>query len=210
VRRKLASAPAALLLAVACASRTGRGFPPATAGGAAAAQESWERAVARARLNGDANLLYDASLAQGLLRSHGTLAVRLRGDRVEGTLAGPFGSPIATYADGQLRGEKLQPVRLAPEQLRAVLAGIWTGGAPAIVGEEGVEVLLRWTGEDEVEGVFDVGRGELLSLRVKRPEGELEARFSGARDPWPDRIEIEERRTGSRLLLKLLSRETAP
>lgn len=210
MRRKLACAPAALLLAAACASRAGRAFSPATAGGAAAARESWERAVARAQAHGDANLLYDAFLAQGLLRTHGTLAVRLRGERVDGTFAGPFGSPIATYADGQLRGEKLQPVRLAPGELRAVLAGIWTGATPAVVGEEGAEVLLRWTGDEKAEGVFDVGRGELLSLRFQRPEGELEARFSGVRDPWPDRIEIEEKRTGSRLTLKLLSREAAP
>jgi hypothetical protein len=210
VRRRLASALAVLLLAAGCASRGGRAFAPATAEGAAAARQAWQRAAARAPARLDANLLYDASLSGKLLRTDGTLAVRLRGDRVEGTLAGPFGTPIATYANGELSGEKLRPVRLPPGQLRAVLAGTWDADDPAVAGENGTEVLLRWAGEESAEGVFDVGREELLSLRIDRPEGGLEARFSGTRGPWPDRIEIDEKGTGVHLRLKLLSREAAP
>ncbi len=210
MRRWLAYALAVVPLAAGCASSGGRAFAPATADAAAAARKAWERAAARSPAQLDANLLYDASVSGKLLRTDGTLAVRLRGDRVEGTLAGPFGTPIATYANGELRGEKLRPVRLSPGQLRAVLAGTWVGADPAVAGENGAEVLLRWAGEETVEGIFDVGRGELVSLRIERPEGELEARFSGARSPWPDRIEIDEKGTGVHLRLKLLSRETAP
>lgn len=166
--------------------------------------------MARAPAPRDANLLYDASLSGKLLRTDGTLAVRLRGDRVEGTLAGPFGTPIATYANGELSGEKLKPVRLPPGQLRAVLAGTWVGADPAVAGENGSEVLLRWADGERAEGIFDVGREELVSLRISRPEGELEARYSGTRSPWPDRIEIDEKGTGVHLRLKLLSREAAP
>jgi hypothetical protein len=71
-------------------------------------------------------------------------------------------------------------------------------------------VLLRWNGAFPAEGVFNLDRAELGTLRINRTDGELEARFSGRRDPWPDRIEIEEKRTGSRLRLKLLSREVVP
>jgi hypothetical protein len=207
---RLACLPLWALFVTACASCAARSFAPASAERAASAVEAWGNAVARAGAPRDANLLYDAAISQGMMRTGGTLAVRLRGERVEGTLAGPFGSPVATYSDGELRGEKLAPVRLPPPELRAVLAGIWIGGAPEIAGENGSEVLLRWTGEDAAEGIFDVGRGELTLLRVERPDGRLEARFSGSRNPWPDRIEIEEKRTGSRLRLKLLSREIAP
>jgi hypothetical protein len=204
------SALVALFFSGACASSGARAFAPMPAARAARALEAWNAAASRPESRGDANLLYDAALSQGLLSNHGTLAVRLRGELVEGTLAGPFGSPIATYVNGELRGEKLQPVRLPPQELRAVLAGTWSGEAPAVVGESGAQVLLRWAGEEPVDGVFDVGRGELISLRIQRPEGELEARFSGSRSPWPDRIDIEEKRTGSKLRLRLLSREAAP
>jgi hypothetical protein len=200
---------AAVLLGTACASRALR-FGPASAETSATALREWERAVDRAGQLRDENILYDAAMTQGLFRAAGTLAVRLRGERVDGTLAGPFGSSIATYTDGELRGEKISPVRLPPEELRAVLAGIWIGPPAEIAGENGSEVLLRWSGAFPAEGVFNLERAELGMLRVQRAEGQLEARFSGRRDPWPDRIEIEEKRTGSSLKLRLLSREVLP
>jgi hypothetical protein len=202
----LSSLALSALLAPSCASR----FGPPAAGQASAALERWGSALARAGGSVDANVLYDATLSQGLLKTDGTLAVRLRAGGVEGSLAGPFGSPIATYENGELTGEKIRPVVLPARQLRAVLAGVWIGAAPEVAGQKGETVLLRWSGEDAAEGVFDVARGELRSLRVDRPEGELEARFSGSRNPWPDRIEIREKRTGSTLRLRMLSRETAP
>ncbi len=208
-RRSLARFLVAILLGTACASRAMR-FGPASAETSVAALRGWETAVARAGPVRDENLLYEAAMTQGPFRTEGTLAVRLRGERVEGTLAGPFGSPIATYSDGELRGEKLSPVRLPPEELRAVLAGIWIGASPEVAGENGSEVLLRWAGAFPAEGVFNLDRVELGMLRIQRADGRLEARFSGRRDPWPDRIEIEEKRTGNSLRLKLLSREVVP
>lgn len=210
-RRRLAraagGAAVAALLAAGCASGGRRSFSRPTAERESEALRSWTDSLARAGPPGNVNVLYDATLSQGLLRTGGTLAVRLREDRVEGTLAGPFGTPIATYSDGELRGEKLRPVFLPPGQLRAVLAGSWVGALPTVAGQSGETVLLRWSGTDAAEGVFDVSREELLSVRVERPEGRLEARFSGSRNPWPDRIEIQEERSGSRLELRLLSRE---
>ncbi len=210
MRRRLAFVLLALAFPVGCASRGLGGFAPASAERAAAASLAWHDSAARAPAPADANLLYAATLSQRLLRTDGTLAVRLRGDSVEGTLSGPFGSSIAAYRDGTLSGEKIEPVSLPPRQLRAILAGTWTGGSPSVAGMKGREVLLRWTGDDSAQGVFDVDRGQLLSLFVDRPEGELAARFSGPRDPWPERIEIHENRSGSMLRLKRIAFEWLP
>jgi hypothetical protein len=194
------------LLASACASRYG---PPA-AGQTTAALERWGSALSRSEAAGAANVLYEARVSQGLLKTDGTLALRLRENEVDGSLSGPFGAPIATYRDGELRGEKIRPVSLPARQLRALLAGVWTGAAPEVAGQRGDTVLLRWRGEDAAEGVFDVAREELRSLRIERAEGELEVRFSGRRNPWPDDIAIHEKKTGGSLRLHLISREPAP
>jgi hypothetical protein len=193
-----------LLLAGGCASSR---ITPATPEETARTATAWSEAMARADLGRDANVLYDATMSQGVISRHGTLAVKLRGESVEGSLSGPLGVPVATYADGVLRGEKIEPVRIAPRQLRAVLSGVWTA-APDVAGRRGTEMLLRWPEPDAAEGRFDVAAGQLVRLTVRRPEGELEAVYSGARKPWPEKITIEEKRTGSRLSLKLLSRET--
>ena len=195
------------LLGASCASRS---FGPVNAPQAAAALAGWEAALSRADASGEANVLYDATLSQGVLKSKGTLAVRLRADSVAGTLAGPFGSTLATYENGELRGEKIRPVVLPARQLRAVLAGVWTGPTLEVAGQRGEKVLLRWSGEDAAEGAFDLARGELESLRVERTDGDLDVRFSGVRNPWPDNIEIREKRTGSTLRLRMVSREASP
>jgi hypothetical protein len=181
---------------------------PATSEETARTAAAWAEAAGRAQVERDANLLYDATVSQGVLSRHGTLAVKLRGESVEGTLSGPLGVPIATYADGVLRGEKLEPVRLPPQQLRAVLSGVWTGTAPEVAGRRGAEIVLRWPEPNAAEGRFDLAAGGLVRLTVRRAEGELEAGYAGARNPWPEDITIEEKRSGSRLHLKLLSRET--
>lgn len=203
----LSSLALSALLVPSCASRS---FGPVNAAQAASALQGWDAAVARAGASGDANVLYDATLSQGVLKTNGTLAVRLRADGVNGTLAGPFGTTLATYENGELRGEKIRPVSLPPRQLRAVLAGVWTGATPEVAGQSAETVLLRWDGEDAAEGAFDVTRGELQSLRVERTDGNLDVRFSGVRNPWPDHIEIREKRTGSTLRLRMVSREAAP
>ncbi len=208
-RLRLAAAEPLLLftlLSVGCAARA---FSPASPETASRAASVWGDALRRAPLAGDANLLYDAALSQGVLSTRGTLALRLRGEGVAGTLAGPLGAPIATYAGGVLRGEKLLPVRLPERQLRALLAGVWREGDPEVAGQRGSQILLRWPDRPPTDGILDLDRGEIVRLTVRRTEGELEARYSGARAPWPEGIEIDEKRTGSRLKLKLLAQEVA-
>jgi hypothetical protein len=194
------------VFAAACGARA---FAPITADEASRASAAWEEARRRADPRQDANLLYDAAISQGVASTHGTLAVRLRGETAEGTLSGAMGATLATYRDGVLRGEKLEPVRLPERQLRAVLAGVWTDAPPEVRGQRGSEVLLQWGEPDAAAGVFDLGRGELVRLTVRRAEGELEATYAGTRAPWPQKIDIAEKKTGSRLKLTLLSREAA-
>ena len=202
--RARAAALPALLLASACASS----FHAVTAPAAARALDVWSRAVRDTELRGDVNLLYDATVSQGVASTRGTLAVRLRGERVDASLAGPFGAPLATYADGRLRGEKLATVEIAPRQLRALLAGVWSA-APEVRGERPGQALLVWSGSDAASGVLDLAQGRLVRLSVSRPEGDIEARYTGPWTPWPGAVVIEEKRLGSRLKLKLLSREPA-
>jgi len=205
VRARAAAALPAILLASACSSS----FHPVTAPEAARALDAWTRAVRDADLRRDANLLYDAVVSQGVASTRGTLVVRLRGERVEASLAGPFGAPLATYADGQLRGEKIASVSIAPYQLRALLAGVWTGEAPEVRGRRSGQALLVWSGSDAASGVLDLEQGRLVRLSVSRPQGEIEARYTGPWTPWPGAVVIDEKRLGSRLKLKLLSREPA-
>ncbi|HTO76284.1 MAG TPA: hypothetical protein VMQ61_09425 [Thermoanaerobaculia bacterium] len=201
--RAAAALPAILLLASACAST----FHPVTAPDAARALDAWTRAIRDADLGKDANLLYDAVVSQGVASTRGTLAVRLRGERVEASLAGPFGAPLATYADGQLRGEKIASVAIAPRQLRALLAGVWSGEAPEVRGQRSGQALLVWSGSDAARGVLDLAQGRLVRLSVSGPQGEIEARYAGPWTPWPGAVVIDEKRLGSRLKLRLLSRE---
>jgi hypothetical protein len=60
-----------------------------------------------------------------------------------------------------------------------------------------------------VEGVIDVGRARLQTLRIDRPEAELVATYAGTLDPWPEKITIEDRRTGKTLQLTLVAKEPA-
>ena len=205
MRARAAAALPAILLASACSSS----FRPVSAPEAARALEVWTSAVRDAALRGDANVLYEASVSQGLASTSGTLAVRLRGDRVEAQLSGPFGAALATYADGQLRGEKISTVSIPPAQLRALLAGVWSEAAPEVRGEKTGQALLVWTGENSATGVLDLAQGRLVRLSVARPEGEIEARYTGPWTPWPGGVVIDEKRLGSRLKLRLLSREPA-
>lgn len=207
MRARAAAALPAILLA--SASACAPSFRPVSAPEAARALDVWTNAVREADLLGDANLLYDASVSQGLAATKGTLAVRLRGGRVEAALSGPFGASLATYADGQLRGEKLRPVAITPRELRALLAGVWPGASPEVRGQNANQVLLVWSDDDAATGVLDLSQGRLLRLSVSRPEGQIEARYTGPWTPWPGGVVIDEKRLGSRLKLRLLSREPA-
>ena len=208
--RRLAAGLAVAVLAVlaGCATRRSAAFVPAGAVEAARALEAWSRALRRADELPSAKLLYDASAASGIFRISGTLAVEEAPGRVEAVLTGPFGSPIARYEDGALRGDRVRPITVAPEELRSLLAGVWRAGTPSIAGLRGTEALLRWPKENgSAEAILDLPSARLTQLTISRREGELTARYSGAPNPWPEKIELEDTKTGHRLELSLVGKE---
>ncbi|HEV8232433.1 MAG TPA: hypothetical protein VGQ75_08790 [Thermoanaerobaculia bacterium] len=183
-------------------------FGPAGAEDSRRALDAWEQAIERADSLGPVRLLYDARMSEGLVKIPGTLAVQAQPGYLEATLTGPFGSPVARYSSGVLEARGAKPIPLDAEELRAVLAGVWRSPA-RIEGARPGQSLLRFTGRDEVEGVLDIADARLESLTIARPEAELVATFSGRLDPWPERITIEDRRTGKRLQLTLVAKESA-
>lgn len=195
------------LLAASCASRGQRVFPAAGPEDARRALEAWTRAVARADALPAARLLYETRVSQGPFGISGTLAVSAGANTLEATLTGPFGSPLAQYRAGALRGEGLRPVVIPPSQMRWLLAGVWEGGTPTVEGIDGGEALLRWRGGEDVEGVLDVAAARFRSLEVSRGQGKILATYAGAASPWPERIEIEDTASGGRLRLTLIAVE---
>lgn len=171
---------------------------------------AWSRAVERADALGSSRLLYDARIIQGLLHVPGTLSVTQAPGRLDATLAGPFGNVLARYADGALGGEGIRPLRVAPEDLRSLLAGVWRKGTPRVAGIAGEEGLLSWDDPEPAEAVLDVDAAQLRSLKVTAGEGTLEARYSGEFSPWPTRLELEDAGTGNRLRLTMLGNEKGP
>src|SRR5206468_2458431 len=69
--------------------------------------------------------------------------------------------------------------------------------------------MVRMPGTLAVEGVLEVSQARLATLSIVRPEADLLATYSGRLDPWPERIALEDRRTGRRLELTLVAREPA-
>jgi len=198
----------ALLGALAgCTAHRARSFAPPVEAETAASLVAWRQAIERAESLPPGRLLYEARLTQGLARVPGTLAVRQSPDAIEASLTGPFGTPIATYVDGALRGEGIRPLAIAPEALRSLLAGAWNRGEPEVFGVDGEDALLAWTGEEKVEGVLDVPQARFRSLAISRAEGKILSRYSGDFDPWPRRIEVEDARTGAKLRLTLIAKE---
>jgi len=204
-RPRFAAVPAILLAAAGCAARP-PAFGPAGAEESRLALDAWSDAVARADSLGPAMLLYNARLSEGLVKLPGTLAVKQSPGFLEATLTGPFGTPIARYGQGLLEARGAKPVPLEAEELRSVLAGVWRG-TPSVAGARAGETLLRFEGTDQVEGVLELPGARLASLTIGRPEAELVATYSGRLDPWPEKIDIEDRRTGKRLELTLVARE---
>ena len=195
-------------LAPACAGRRQPVFAPAAREDAERALAVWSDAVARAEGRGGARLLYEARVSRGPFRMSGTLAVRESAGSVEAMLSGPFGDAIASYTDGALRGNGIRPIRIDPEELRWLLAGIWKGReAPVVVGMDGEAALLRWTGKEPVDGILDVARGRFKSVRVTRTEGAIAATYSGEGSSWPEQIELEDLGSGNTLRLKLVAAE---
>jgi hypothetical protein len=112
------------------------------------------------------------------------------------------------YENGTLTGKGGEIYLLDPELLRGVLAGMWRGGTPAVVGADGEEGLLRWeSAEGVTEGVLNLPAARLTSLSVKGRAGELRAEFAGACDPWPERVSLWDLKAGRSLKLKRLAAE---
>jgi hypothetical protein len=196
------------LLATRCAGRRQPVFVPAAREEVERALAAWRDAVTRAEAFGPARLLYEARVSQGPFRVSGTLAVLESPRGVDATLSGPFGDVIARYADGALRGNGIRPLLIAPDELRWLLGGIWKGAeGPAVAGMDGQDALLRWTSREQVEGVLDLAAGQFKSLKVTRPEGGLVATYSGYTSSRPQRIEIEDVKSGNKLRLSLIVTE---
>lgn len=203
-----AGAALALLVALtaACASRS-PAFGPAGADESREALSAWQTALARADSQGPVRLLYDVKMSDGLLKVPGTLAVEALSGKVEATMTGPFGSPIARYASGVLEAKGAKPLPLEPEELLSLLAGVWRT-QPQVAGARPGEILLRFAGREPVEGVLDLTGSRLASLSIARAGADLFATFTGTLEPWPEKISIEDRRSGRRLGLVLVARES--
>lgn len=194
----------------ACAGRPQPVFAPAVREDAERAIASWTEAAAKAGSRGPTRLLYEARVSQGPLRMSGTLAISEGRGKLDATLAGPFGDPVARYAEGALRGNGIRPIAIDEQELRWLLSGVWKGSvSPEVAGVHGEDALLRWNGREQVEGVIDVPRGRFKSLRITRSEGAIAATYSGESAGWPGRIELEDLKTGNRLRLTLLAAEPA-
>jgi hypothetical protein len=195
-------------LAPACVGRRQPVFAPAAREEVERALSVWGDAVARAEARGGARLLYEARVSRGPFRMSGTLAVQESPEGVEATLSGPFGDAIARYTNGALRGNGIRPIRIDPDELRWLLAGIWKGReAPVVAGMDGEAALLRWTGKEPVDGILDVARGRFKSVKVTRAEGAIAATYSGGDSSWPGQIELEDLGSGNSLRLKLVASE---
>jgi len=192
-------------LTSACASRP-PAFGPAGADDSRQALAAWEGALARADSQGPVRLLYDVKMSDGLLKVPGTLAVEALPGKLEATMTGPFGSPIARYTSGILEARGARPLPLEAEELLSLISGVWRT-PPRVVGARSGETLLRFAGGEPVEGVLDLAGSRLASLRIERADADLFASFSGKLDPWPEKISIEDRRSGRRLELRLVARE---
>lgn len=203
--RKGAALVLLLALTAACATRR-PAFGPAGADESREALAAWQTALARADSQGPVRLLYDVKMSDGLLKVPGTLAVEALPGRVEATMTGPFGSPIARYASGVLEAKGARPLPLEPEELLSVLAGVWRT-APQVAGVRPGEALLRFAGREPVEGVLDGAASRLASLRIARAGADLFASYSGVFEPWPEKVSIEDRNSGRRLELVLVARE---
>jgi hypothetical protein len=213
--RSLRLVPAFLFLSltVRCASApAARTFPPADDAAAARARIAWDEALRRANELPPSRLLYDAKFGKGAVVAPGTLAVVARRDMLTAKATGPFGGEVGDYENGAYKGKHGESDFLDPELLRAILAGVWRGGPPAVVGAEGQDGLLRWQAQGGVvaEAVLDLSAARLKNLRVRGPRGELWIEFSGAFDPWPEVVRVADRASGKSLKLRRIAVEPLP
>jgi hypothetical protein len=106
-----------------------------------------------------------------------------------------------------LSGEKLAPVRIEPEPLLSLLAGVWREQSPHVVGARGDVARLAWSGDSKAEGVIRVTDGRMVSLHVERNGRAFEADYAGGADPWPERVTLTDVGSGSTLRLVLQAKE---
>lgn len=193
-----------------CASHPARrSFGPAGADQAERALEAWRTAMARADTLPPSRLLYDAKVRQGLGSISGALALSTA-PPVRGALSGPFGAPIAVYADGVLTGEKLVPIRIEPEPLLSLLSGVWREPGARVRGIAGDEALLEWPPPSRAEGVIRIGDARFLSIHVEGQGRTFDAEYSGPVTPWPERVALTDVATKSTLRLVLQAKEPLP
>jgi hypothetical protein len=200
-----------LLLAVvgfSCApARRRHDFRPAGPAEGDRALAAWGEALARGASLPPSRLLYEARLSRGLGNVRGTLAMTVDEARLEGTLAGPFGRPLARIVGGVVEAEGGTPFPVEPEQLRALLSGTWPFGEPQVHGIDGKAALLTWSAPRPAHAVLDTTTRRLSSLALTDPRGDIEAYYDGDFSPWPEKIDLTEKRTGNRLRLTLAGRE---
>jgi len=181
-----------------------RDFGPASEAARRRSLEAWKEALRRADSLPPSRLLYDLKYSKGPFQASGTLAVTAGPEELAATATGPFGASLGEYRDGAFRLKNQEPFRLDPRLLRGILAGVWRGGAPQVVGADRGDTLLLWeaAGGYTIEGVLDVSAAQLKSLRARGPNGELSVAFPGTFAPWPDVVEIVSEKTGQTLRLK--------
>jgi hypothetical protein len=206
-----ASTLGVLFLALLCAScapaRRPHDFRPAAAGEGDLALAAWGEALARGASLPPSRLLYEAKLSRGLGNMRGTLAMSVGPTKLEGLLAGPFGKPLARIVGGVVEAEGGTPFPVEPEELRALLSGTWPFGAPEVRGIDGGSALLSWSAPRPAAAVLDLKGARLASLSLTDPRGEIEAFYDGAFAPWPEKVDLTEKRSGNRLRLTLAGRE---
>jgi hypothetical protein len=197
----------ALTVASCAPARRKSDFTPAAAADGDRALAAWGEALARGASLPPSRLLYQARLTRGLGSLRGTLAMSVSESLLEGTLAGPFGQPLARISAGVVHAEGGTPFPVEPDELKALLSGTWPFGSPEVRGIAGEDALLAWSEPRKVEGILDMRQARLTSLSLSDAKGEIEASYEGAFSPWPEKIDLIETRSGNRLRLTLTGRE---
>jgi hypothetical protein len=200
-----------LILTAGCASRrAAANFTPASEAQAREALDAWSAIRRRADALPAARLLYDAKMSnRGAPAVPGTLAVTYDGsDVTRASLTGPFGKPVAEYANGAITGGGRQPFPIDPRILKSVLAAEWPGDPASVAGCEAAVCLLEFPGPIRADAVVDRREARVVSLRITGDAGAISVSYEGAAPaPWPERVAVEEERKSSRLALHLVASE---
>ena len=209
----LAGAAALLISTAGCASRgAAPTFAPASEAQAREALDAWSAIRRRAEALAPARLLYDARMSsRGAPSVPGTLAVTYDGsDVTRASLTGPFGKPVAEYANGAIRSGGSEPFPIDPRILKAVLAGAWPGDPASVGGCNASGCQLRFPGAIRADAVVDRAQARVVSLRIAGEAGTIAVAYEGAPPaPWPERVAVDDERAERRLALHLVASETA-